>query len=136
MPAATVGISPALASGVTTIVVTRADGTKYSVGNASDVGKISLETDWIGVHDVKQLLRRLSLEASEGTFKVEIYAKNNRKDVGTLVASKNLTGDEVATLRTGSYRFYKFKILDENADSRWMITGLDVWGEPTSRRVY
>jgi hypothetical protein len=125
-----------MASGIATIVVTRANGTKFSVGVASDIGSVTLESGWLGLHDTKRMLRRITLEAKNGSFKVEVYAKNNLKDADVLEGSYLTTGDGVIKLRTRSYNFFKFKILDQSSTSRWSITAMDVYGEETGKRVF
>lgn len=124
-----------MANGVTTIIVTRANGTKYNVASASDVGEVSLETGWIGGHEAKRLLRRLTLEAEDGEFSIQVYGKNNLKDAETLIGTYPATGDEVVKLYSGSYHFFRFKITSTVANSRWSITAFEAYGALTSARV-
>ena len=134
--AATAEGAKVLASGIVTITVTRANGSKYSVGVASDIGNVTLESDWIGQSEAKRMLRRIVLEAKTGSFAVEVYAKNHLKDVEVLIGSFTTTGDGVIKLRSKSYNFFKFKIVDQSSNSRWSITAMEVFGEETSRRVF
>lgn len=128
------------AEGTSTLIYTSPSGVKQNLAVASDTADAYLETDWLDFADPeaeqdpgprKKRLRRIRLEVDAGNFQITLAAKNILQEATQYVQTYAADGNAARTFNPmpPMYRWWKIRILDQNPESRWSLTRLQLWGD-------